>query len=152
MLVNFGFVIDNELAGLGHPDSFGDVGMALEQLRDVGVTSLVSLDESGIPPVLAEEYQLSYLHVPIADYHPPTVEQALNVIEFVNEQRAQNRAVGMHCRAGYGRTGTMLACCLIHSGMSAEEAIDLVRRKRPGSIETAGQEQFLREFEKGVRL
>ncbi|MEK6660733.1 MAG: dual specificity protein phosphatase family protein, partial [candidate division NC10 bacterium] len=58
----------------------------------------------------------------------------------------QNGGVVVHCYAGQGRTGTMLACALVHQGMSAEEAIRLVRAMRPPSIDTLVQEQIIFDF------
>ena len=52
----------------------------------------------------------------------------------------------MHCGAGIGRTGTMIACYLVDKGFSAEEAIQLVRQARPGSIETREQEQVIHDL------
>jgi protein-tyrosine phosphatase len=40
----------------------------------------------------------------------------------------------------------MLACALVHQGMSAEEAIRLVRAMRPPSIDTLVQEQIIFDF------
>ena len=57
----------------------------------------------------------------------------------------------MHCRFGLGRVGTMLACYLVKTtNCSAAEAISIVRRKRPGSIETRGQEKLVQEFSLSV--
>ncbi len=151
MIVNFGFVIDNELAGLAHPDTFGDTKGALEELCTHGIGAVVSLDEYGIPPEAAEECGLVYKHIPIPDFHAPDLKQADEFVDFVTLQRSENRTVGVHCRGGYGRTGTLIACYLISQGKPADEAINLVRRRRPGSIETAGQEHFLHQYEKHLR-
>jgi protein-tyrosine phosphatase len=48
--------------------------------------------------------------------------------------------------AGYGRTGTVLAAYLVAKGAEPEEAIDRVRRARPGSIETVEQEHAVHLF------
>jgi len=59
----------------------------------------------------------------------------------------KKEAVAVHCRFGLGRVGTMLACYLVKTtNCSAAEAISIVRRKRPGSIETRGQEKLVQEF------
>lgn len=57
--------------------------------------------------------------------------------------------VAVHCRAGYGRTGTMLACYLVAvEGYSAVDAIAETRRRRSWSIETEQQEQAVFDFER----
>jgi atypical dual specificity phosphatase len=147
VIINFGYVIDNEIAGLAHPDSFGDVMGALTELQNRGIGAMVSLDEDGIPAAQAAEQGLTYLHIPIPDFQAPELKQAEEFVNFVTQCRIDSKPVAVHCRGGYGRTGTLIACYLISKGMSADEAIDIVRRKRPGSIETAGQENFLRRFE-----
>lgn len=54
----------------------------------------------------------------------------------------------MHCHAGFGRTGIVIACILIAcQGLTADIAIELVRVRRPGSVQTSRQELFVREFE-----
>ena len=63
-------------------------------------------------------------------------------------QRGRGIPVVAHCRAGFGRTGTMLACYLVTQGFHAEQAVASVREKRPGSVETPEQERFVAEFEK----
>ena len=46
----------------------------------------------------------------------------------------------------------MLACYLVKTtGCTAEEAIDTVRQKRPGSIETPEQEECIRQVHKMLK-
>ena len=60
------------------------------------------------------------------------------------------RPVGVSCGAGLGRTGTILACYLVSQCFSAEEAINKVRVRRPGSIETREQEDAILAYAKTV--
>lgn len=56
--------------------------------------------------------------------------------------------VAVHCLAGLGRTGTMLACYLVATGTPANNAIMRIREWRPGSIETKEQEAVVYEYER----
>ena len=52
--------------------------------------------------------------------------------------------VAVHCRAGNGRTGTVLAAFIMkEKNLSSREAIAFVRKLRRGSVETQGQENCL---------
>ncbi|GAC1577318.1 MAG: hypothetical protein NVS4B1_05400 [Ktedonobacteraceae bacterium] len=53
-----------------------------------------------------------------------------------------------HCEAGLGRMGTVLAGYLTTCGLPAQEAIDVIRKLRPGSIETEEQEAIIYEYER----
>lgn len=151
MLNNFAYVQDNIIAGCAHPDSFGDVEEALLDIKVRGFGALVSLDEEGLDPELVIQAGIAYLHIPIPDFAAPELEQVEKFIDFAEGQRALDRPLLLHCRGGYGRTGTMIAAWLISQGSSASEAVELVRSKRPGSIETRGQERFLMDFETSLR-
>ena len=57
------------------------------------------------------------------------------------------KSVGLHCAAGLGRTGMVAAQFLVAQGLSPSTAIATVRQVRPGSIETAEQEQAVAQCE-----
>ena len=58
----------------------------------------------------------------------------------------------MHCHWGLGRTGTMLAACLVAlHHLSADDAIREIRRRRPYSIETCEQENAVRQFAQSLK-
>ena len=85
---------------------------------------------------------------PVEQGLAPTIEQARAMIEFIDMCRQEKLPVAVHCEGGLGRTGAVIAAYLIHKGVSAREAIHLVRSKEPSAIETVPQIKFLEEFER----
>lgn len=148
MLRNFSFVLAGELAGSAFPGWSGDLEEDLQEADEAGITAIVSLTEQ--PPDLQaiEAVGFRHLHLPVSDFSPPTLSQVREFVAFVDEEREAGGAVLVHCRAGVGRTGTMLAAYLVHEGKSAADAVRAVRRSRPGSIETGAQEKLLQQFAK----
>ncbi len=86
---------------------------------------------------------IAHLHLPVPDMTSPLHAQVDRAVAFIDEALGDGRAALVHCAAGYGRTGTLLACYLVAGGMSPAEAIAAVRSARPGSIETAEQERMI---------
>lgn len=65
------------------------------------------------------------------------------VKEFLDICENAEGAIAVHCKAGLGRTGTLIACYLMkHYRMTAAETIAWVRICRPGSV-IGPQQQFL---------
>ncbi|BCS93820.1 protein-tyrosine phosphatase family protein [Metallosphaera javensis (ex Sakai et al. 2022)] len=86
-----------------------------------------------------KEEGLQFLHVPVPDGYAPTKEQFDEIVRWLD---SGNNLV--HCVAGMGRTGTVLAGYLVvREGMSPEQAVQEVRRYRPGAVQTMQQFMFL---------
>ncbi|XP_077188983.1 dual specificity protein phosphatase CDC14A isoform X5 [Paroedura picta] len=67
------------------------------------------------------------------------------VRRFLNISENAEGAIAVHCKAGLGRTGTLIACYIMkHYRFSHSEAIAWIRMCRPGSI-IGPQQQFLEE-------
>jgi len=134
---NFSWLVENRVGGMGRPTP-----EALAWLRDRGVTAVVSLTEQPIEPL--EGIRLR--RHPIPDMTSPDVDALAGLVDWMREVTEQGGRVVAHCEAGFGRTGTLLAAYLVGEGWSSERAIAQVRRLRPGSIETAGQERVVHEY------
>ena len=118
----------------------------LSVLHNAGVRAVASLLNLPSDAGVYESAGFQFLCLPVADGDAPTLQQVDRFVQFVNEQRRANRPVAVHCEAGIGRTGTLLAAYLISQGASAEDAIQKVREVEPVAIETQRQIQFLKQY------
>ncbi len=134
---------ERRLAGRGALTDFED---ELSALHSFGVRAIVSLLNIPSDAPVYESAGFVFLCLPVPDGGGPTIEQAAEFVRFVDEQRAGRRPVSVHCEAGLGRTGTLLAAYLISQGDSADRAIGKVRAAESAAIETPRQEQFLKAY------
>lgn len=138
----FSWVEKPLLAALARPSSPED----FTWLKEQGVEILVSLTEDRPRRDWVEDAGLLMFHEPLEDMEPPTQDQLDRVISAVLRATEHNMAVAIHCEAGMGRTGVVLAAYLVAKGSTALNAIGQVRRLRPGSIETDEQAQAVELF------
>jgi atypical dual specificity phosphatase len=138
----FSWIDKPRLAGLACPESAED----LDWLRQQGIEVLVSLTEEPLRRDWVNDAGLMVVHEPIEDMEAPTQEQLDRIISAIDRAQEKNMGVAVHCTAGLGRTGVVLACYLVAHGMNAENAIARIRRLRPGSIETHEQVEAIETF------
>jgi atypical dual specificity phosphatase len=138
------------LAGTPRPGIVQDIEYDLEALQRVGVTTLVSLTTQPVDPALLERHGIKGLWMPIQDMHPPALEEAERMCRQVAGLLANGEVVAYHCRAGLGRTGTMLAAHLIMEGQSALQALESVRRIERRWVQSDEQERFLERFSESI--
>lgn len=145
-VLNFSYVLPGLLAGMAKPGTLEPLQQDLLFLRSEGISAILSLSETGLDEALLQREGFDYLHIPIADFTAPTLEQVEQGIDFIEGKINERKPVVVHCGAGCGRTGTFLACYFIKKGKTSEEAIGHVRSLRPCSIETAGQRELVYEY------
>ena len=146
MLPNFGWLVEGRLAGVGRPTGAD----ALATLHALGVRALLSLSEEPLDAALLAAVGRRAAHLPVVDYTAPTIAQVERAIAVIDGFLDEGVPIAVHCAAGLGRTGTILACYLVRQGLTADDAMREVRALRPGSIETPEQEAIVAEYERAV--
>lgn len=145
---------------------------AMRDALDVGLVVTLTEEE----PLRREWFagDCSNYFCSIANGMPPSLQQMDEIGDAVVRTVFGGATVLEHCGGGKGRAGTVAACLLLRFGrdgvraridrendddtgggrflrlrepfMLGEDAINEIRRRRPGSLETVVQENFVREY------
>ena len=144
---DFRWLLPGRLGGLPRPGIVASVAHDLEGLQRLGVTTLVTLEEvETVPRPALAEAGIAVLHFPIVDMEAPELPIAADWCREIANRMESGEIIAMHCRAGQGRTGTMLASQLIWGGASAVDALELVRGINPRWVTSQAQVAFLGRF------
>jgi len=142
------------LAGLPGP---AYIEWDFPRLRKMGFSVVVSLECERLNTFEIEDAGFEHRKICVHDFTAPTFDQIDEFVSFVDAKKAEGKKVLVHCYAGRGRTGTMLAAYLIHEGMHSDAAIREIRDKAQraygtlvGVIEPE-QEETLRQYERRIR-
>ena len=143
---NFSWLIYGKLAGSAIPTSKDEINWVEEQ----GIKSIVTVREEPLDENWVED--VKYLHVISNDMGVPEFSDLVNSVDYIHKRITEDEPVMVHCLAGLGRTGTILACYLIkYEDLRGGDAIEKARQERHGSIQSFSQEVIIFRFEKFVR-
>ncbi|XP_022101237.1 uncharacterized protein LOC110984913 [Acanthaster planci] len=135
----------------------------VEQFKQHGIYSIVNLQRPGEHSSCGNPLQssgFSYLPEQFMDnniffynfgwddYGIRSLPSILDMVKVMSFALKEGK-VAVHCHAGLGRTGVLIACYLIYEQrMEGDNAIQFVREKRKGAIQTPGQIECCQQFAK----
>jgi len=147
----------------GAQDAFATLAR-LELFLDAGITSFIDLTAAGelVPyePLLSalaarRGLEVRYQRLSIRDLGVPTPDHMHRILDLIEAEHAAGRTVYVHCWGGVGRTGTVVGCYFVRSGLEGKAALaQLARLWRtvekcdwfPDSPESDEQRAFVREW------
>jgi protein-tyrosine phosphatase len=121
----------------------------VESLRRLGIRAAVDMraEATTILPLKC------LLWLPTLDGEPATVEQLLTGIRFIDHCISLGWGVYVYCQGGIGRSTMMVAAYLLgRRGLDAEEALDFIRRRRPGANPSPPQMEAAEKAGREFRL
>ncbi|WP_221801174.1 ATP-binding cassette domain-containing protein [Oceanobacter mangrovi] len=147
----FQWIIKGVLAGTPRPGVFHDEEYDIKSLKQVEISHLITLTEpppkeASVNQQLLARYGIGNSCFPIPDMRAPTCQQAVAICQTVDQLLAANERVAVHCKAGMGRTGTILCTYLIWQGHDAISALEQARNIEPRWVQSEAQVAFLEAF------
>jgi atypical dual specificity phosphatase len=141
---NFSWVIKDALAGSGMPMTYSQYLWLVKR----GIKTIVTIREVPLPSEWLANKAVDYFHLKVEDYGAPSLADMDTTVNFVKAQINDGKPVLVHCAAGRGRTGTILAAYFLKKyNLTAERAIKRIRELRPGSVQSLPQEKAIEMYE-----
>lgn len=123
----------------------------VKRLRDIGVWGVVTLNEpyeTLVPTSLYEGHGIDHLVLPTRDYlFAPSIDDIRQAVDFIHENALHRRTTYVHCKAGRGRSTTIVICYLVqHKRMLPDAAYAYVKSIRPRVLLASAQWQAVQEY------
>ncbi|KAK6747179.1 hypothetical protein RB195_000413 [Necator americanus] len=102
-------------------------------------------------PELFMENDIFHYNFPLPDFEACVADHMVDIVTVMVHELIRGN-IAVHCHAGHGRTGTAIAACLMRTqGLTPREAVELVRSKRPSSVQSGEQVRALHSLHNFLR-
>jgi hypothetical protein len=105
-----------------------------QAVHDCGITVIIDL-EAGVDrgvPTLTDK--ILYVYLPIDDGKLPDLGRLHAVADLAASLLRQGHRVLSHCGMGLNRSALVAGLALVRLGMPPEDALTLIRARRPGAL------------------
>ncbi|XP_008802507.2 phosphatidylglycerophosphate phosphatase PTPMT1 [Phoenix dactylifera] len=121
------------------------------RLKQLGVCGVVTLNEpyeTLVPTSLYLDHGIEHLVIPTRDYlFAPLIGDICRAVDFIHENASSGKTTYVHCKAGRGRSTTIVLCYLVqHRHMTPRAAYQYVRLSRPRVLLASSQWQAVQEY------
>ncbi|XP_030646315.1 protein tyrosine phosphatase domain-containing protein 1 [Chanos chanos] len=155
--------VTHDIVAMARPSTYLiDRYNIIQQFKQLNIKSIINMQlpgehahcgppldpDSGFTysPQIFMENQIFFYNYGMADFGVSSLEGILDAVKVLAFSVQEGR-VAVHCHAGLGRTGVVIACYLIYTlRVSASEAVHYVRIRRPRSIQTRAQISLVFDF------
>ncbi|THU70556.1 hypothetical protein C4D60_Mb08t26240 [Musa balbisiana] len=116
------------------------------QLHQLGVQGVVTLNE----PYETLTHGIDHLVIPTRDYlYAPSFVDICRAVDFIHRNASSGRTTYVHCKAGRGRSTTIVLCYLVkYKHMMPAAALEYVRSRRSRVLLAPSQWQAVEDFSK----
>ncbi|OWR40688.1 tyrosine phosphatase domain-containing protein 1, partial [Danaus plexippus plexippus] len=134
----------------------------IQQFHSWGIRTVINLQTAGEhascgPPLTTSGFtydpnifmtnDIYYYNFAWPDYGEASLSSLLDMVKVLSFAFQEGR-VAIHCHAGLGRTGVLIACYLVYAlRIKADDAIRLVRKRRPRSVQMSCQIFCVQQFQ-----
>lgn len=121
------------------------------RLKELGVRGVITLNESYetlVPTTLYYAHGIDHLVIPTRDYcFAPSLHNICRAVDFIHKNALSGRTTYVHCKAGRGRSTTIVICYLVHYKlMTPDAAYEYVKSIRPRVLLASSQWQAVQDY------
>lgn len=129
-----------------------------ELVENENVRGVVTMNEDYETRYLANskqewaEWGVTQLQLATVDFNNAPSQEMLRIgVEFIEEMNLNENTVYVHCKAGRGRSTTLVACYLMKAKrLTPVEAHDYIKSKRPHILLASRQWRAIEQFHKNL--